>query len=66
MSTEKTVSAIIELLLQALVANGPVSAAIRNAHEQGRTITREELEVAFAQDDAARNSLVDAIARHSG
>jgi hypothetical protein len=66
MSSESTISAVIELLLQALTAGGPVSALIRAAHTEGRTITREELEQAFAQDDAARESLVNAIANHGG
>ena len=59
-------SAAIELLLQLINAAGPVSAAIRKAHEEGRKLSREELEAAFDQDDAARDSLADAIARHGG
>jgi hypothetical protein len=59
-------SAAIELLIQLLTSNGPVSNLIRDAHAAGRTITREELETAFAQDDAARDSLVNAIDRADG
>lgn len=51
----------IELLLQLINASGPVSAAIRQAQTEGRTLTREELEAAFEQDDRARDRLVAAI-----
>lgn len=51
----------IELLLQLINASGPVSAAIRQAQAEGRSLTREELQAAFDQDDAARNHLVAAI-----
>jgi hypothetical protein len=61
MSNQQTASAAIELLIQLLTANGPVSQLISSAHAAGRTISREELETAFAQDDVARASLVDAI-----
>lgn len=54
-------TAAIELLLQLINAAGPVSAAIRQAQAEGRALTREELESAFAQDDAARDRLVAAI-----
>ena len=59
-------AAAIELLLQLINAAGPVSAAIRRAQAEGRTLSREELDEAFAQDDTARVSLADAIARHGG
>lgn len=59
------VTAAIELLLQVINQAGPVSAAINRARAEGRPISREELEAAFAQDDAARDSLVAAIARNS-
>lgn len=65
MSNDK-VSAAIELLLQVITHAGPVSAAISRAHAEGRAISREELEDAFAQDDAARDNLVAAIARAGG
>jgi hypothetical protein len=58
-------AAAIELLLQLINAAGPVSAAIRRAQAEGRTLTREELDEAFAQDDASRSALVDAINRAS-
>lgn len=54
-------TAAIELLLQLINAAGPVSAAIRQAQAEGRELTREELEAAFAQDDHARDRLVQAI-----
>jgi hypothetical protein len=59
-------TAAIELLLQLINADGPVSAAIRRAQAEGRELTREELDEAFAQDDAARDSLADAITRAGG
>lgn len=59
--SNQAASAAIELLIQLLTANGPVSQLIRAAHADGRTINREELESAFAQDDVARASLVEAI-----
>lgn len=59
-------TAAIELLLQLINAAGPVSAAIRRAQAEGRPLSREELDEAFAQDDAARDSLVDAIGRAGG
>lgn len=54
-------AAWIELLLQLINASGPVSAAIRQAQSEGRELTREELQAAFDQDDAARDRLVAAI-----
>jgi hypothetical protein len=54
-------AAWIELLLQLINASGPVSAAIRQAQAEGRPLTREELQAAFDQDDAARDRLVAAI-----
>lgn len=57
----KTTSVLIELFLQALNNSGPVSAAIRQAQSEGRALTREELEQAFALDDSARDRLVAAI-----
>jgi len=54
-------AAAIELLLQLINAAGPVSAAIRQAQADGRTLSREELEAAFEQDDHARDRLVAAI-----
>lgn len=57
------VTAAIELLLQVINHAGPVSAAIARARAEGRPLTRQELEDAFVQDDAARSSLVDAINR---
>lgn len=59
-------TAAIELLLQLINAAGPVSAAIRRSQAEGRDLTREELNDAFAQDDAARVSLAQAIADHGG
>lgn len=54
-------AAAIELLLQLINAAGPVSSAIRQAQAEGRALTREELERAFALDDQARDRLVAAI-----
>lgn len=54
-------TAAIELLLQLINASGPVSAAIRQAQTEGRALSREELQAAFDQDDAARDRLVAAI-----
>lgn len=59
----KTATAAIELLLQLINAAGPVSAAIRQAQAEGRTLTAEELTAAFQQDSNARNMLADAINR---
>jgi hypothetical protein len=64
MSTRAT--AAIELLLQLINAAGPVSAAIRRAQAEGRPLSREELDAAFAQDDVARDSLEAAITRAGG
>ncbi len=61
-----TAVTIIELLLQAVNAAGPVSQAIRQAHAEGRKLTREELEAAFEQDDKSRYALMDAIERAGG
>lgn len=58
-------SAAIELLLQLVNAAGPVSAAIRQAHAEGRPLSREELQAAFDQDDKSRDALEAAIARSS-
>lgn len=66
MSNTQVASAAIELLIQLLTTNGPVSALLRNAHAQGRTITREELEGAFGQDDVARDALAVSIGRAGG
>lgn len=60
------VTAAIELLLQVINHTGPVSAAIRRAQEEGRPLSREELEAAFTQDDEARGNLLDAIGRAGG
>lgn len=54
-------AAWIELLLQLINSNGPVSAAIRQAQAEGRALSREELQAAFDQDDAARDRLTAAI-----
>lgn len=59
-------AAAIELLLALINAAGPVSAAIRQAQAEGRALTREELDEAFAMDDAAKDGLESAIARQSG
>lgn len=59
-------AAAIELLLQLINAAGPVSAAIRQAQAEGRDLTREELQAAFDQDDAARDRLVAAIQSAGG
>lgn len=56
-------AAAIELILAAVNAAGPVSAAIRKAHAENRKLTREELESAFEQDDAARLEQVAALER---
>lgn len=56
----------IELLLQLINAAGPVSAAIRQAQAEGRALTREELQSAFDQDDAARDKLAAAIQTAGG
>lgn len=56
----------IELLLQLLNTAGPVSAAIRQAQAEGRALTREELQAAFDQDNAARDHLVAAIQSAGG
>ncbi len=58
----KVTSAVIELFLQVLNSSGPVSAAIRQAQAEGRSLTREELDAAFEQDDRARERLAGAIA----
>jgi hypothetical protein len=60
------ITAAIELLLQVINHAGPVSAAIARARAESRPLSREELEEAFAQDDTARSSLVDAINRSGG
>lgn len=54
-------TAAIELLLALINASGPVSAAIRQAQSEGRTLTAAELTAAFQQDNDARNLLADAI-----
>jgi hypothetical protein len=59
-------AAAIELLLQLINAAGPVSAAIRQAQSEGRKLTKEELQVAFDQDDAGRDALVAAIQAAGG
>jgi hypothetical protein len=56
-------AAAIELLLALINAAGPVSAAIRRAQAEGRPLSREELDEAFAADDAAKSNLEAAIAR---
>lgn len=56
----------IELLLQLINSSGPVSAAIRQAQAEGRALSREELQAAFDQDDAARDHLVAAIQAAGG
>lgn len=61
-----TVTAAIELILQVINHAGPVSAAIARARAENRPLSRQELEEAFNQDDAARGSLVEAIARAGG
>lgn len=58
--------AALELLLQRINSAGPVSAAIRQAQSEGRSLSKEELQDAFDQDNAARDSLVDAIGRAGG
>ena len=60
------ITAAIELLLQVINHAGAVSAAIARARAENRPLSREELEEAFAQDDTARASLVDSIARAGG
>lgn len=59
-------AAAIELLLQLINAVGPVSSAIRQAQAEGRTLTREELQAAFDQDDHARDHLAAAIEAAGG
>lgn len=61
-----TALALIDLLLATLNGQGPVSAMIRKAHQEGRTITREELDAAFDGDDAARDALTAAIQKAGG
>ncbi len=56
-------SAAIDLLIGLLQTNGAVSNVLRSAHQEGRTINKQELEQAFDQDDAARNQLESAINR---
>jgi hypothetical protein len=56
-------AAVIELLLALINNAGPVSEAIRKAHSEGRTLSKEELQAAFEQDDASRYNLMDAIDR---
>lgn len=59
-------AAAIDLLLALINAAGPVSAAIRQAQSEGRDLTRDELQTAFDQDDAARDRLVAAIQAAAG
>lgn len=61
-----TAIALIDLLLATLNGQGPVSALIRQAHAEGRTLTREELDSAFDQDDQARDALTAAIQKAGG
>lgn len=61
-----TALALIDLLLATLNGQGPISALIRQAHAEGRTLTRQELEGAFDQDDQARDALQAAIKRAGG
>jgi RNA:NAD 2'-phosphotransferase (TPT1/KptA family) len=64
MSTQ-SIAAGIGLLLQLIEQAARVSSVIRQAQAEGREVTREELETIVAENDAARQGLVDAINRAS-
>ncbi len=58
-------SAAIDLLIGLLQSNGAVSNVLRSAHQEGRTINKQELEQAFDRDNEARSQLEQAISKAS-
>jgi len=58
-----TAAAGIGLLLQLIEQAARVSLLIRAAQAEGRDVTSAELAALVAENDAARQGLVDAIAR---
>lgn len=55
--------AAFTLLLGLLDRAAAVGTVIAKAHAEGRDVTEAELQQAFADDDAARDRLRDAIAK---
>lgn len=62
MNTAAALTLLTELLRQAAA----ISSLVRAAQTEGRELTSEELDACAANDDAARQLLVDAIARAKG
>jgi RNA:NAD 2'-phosphotransferase (TPT1/KptA family) len=60
-----SVAAGIGLLLELIEQAARVSAVIRRAQAEGREVTKDELAQIVAENDAARQALVDAINRAS-
>jgi len=61
-----TAAAGIGLLLQLIEQAARVSLLIRAAQAEGRDVTSAELAALVAENDSARQDLVDAIARAEG
>ena len=53
----------VDLLLEALLRASEISLLIKKANAEGREISNAELDAVIAKTDAARQRLVDAIAR---
>ena len=53
----------VDLLLEALLRASEISLLIKKANAEGREISNVELDAVIAKTDAARQRLVDAIAR---
>lgn len=64
MSTS-SVAAGIGLLLELIEQAARVSSVIRQAQAEGREVTKDELAQIVAENDAARQALVDALNRAS-
>lgn len=62
MNIETALSLLIQLLSQA----DAISRLIQAARNEGRDLSDAELDALVAQDDVARQALVDAIARAKG
>ncbi|HEX7103946.1 MAG TPA: hypothetical protein VF201_14980 [Nitrolancea sp.] len=60
-----SVAAGIGLLLELIEQAARVSSVIRQAQAEGREVTKDELAQIVAENDAARQALVDAINRAS-
>ncbi len=60
------VAVLMQILLPLLDRAGEITALLNKAHTEGRDVTDAELDGLFAEDDAAKKALAEAIRKARG